>query len=131
MDRSLNSIAKNPVLELTARQRRLLSKQPEGVFRELKRRDQAIEQEISVLQASANTNAMSPLKALANLSSGLDVELIKYSALSGADFNAVFKAKNEKVLNQLEEGIGLSGIKNVFTDKNQSKLTLEVSGSEE
>ncbi len=131
VDRSLNSIAKNPVLELTARQRRLLSKQPEGVFRELKRRDQAIEQEISVLQASANTNAMSPLKALANLSSGLDVELIKYSALSGADFNAVFKAKNEKVLNQLEEGIGLSGIKNVFTDKNQSKLTLEVSGSEE
>ncbi|MCO4755042.1 MAG: pilus assembly protein PilM [Bacteriovoracaceae bacterium] len=131
IDKSLISISKNPTLELTARQRRLLAKRPEMVQRELKRRDEAIEQEISVLQASANTNAMSSLKTLATLTSGLDIELIQYQALSGDEFSAVFKAKSTQVLEQLEETLSMSGIKNVFTDKNESKLTLAVTGTEQ
>ena len=131
VDKSLSSIAKNPVLEMTARQRRIMRLQPEVVYRELARREKAIEQEVSVLQASANTNALSPLKKLANVAEGSGAELLSFESVSGGDFRAVFKTKELEALDSLDKQLNTSGIKNVFTDKNESKLTVSLSGSEE
>lgn len=131
VERSLSALSKNPALEMSARQRRIMRRQPETVYREMSRKEKAVEQEISVLQASADTNALSSLNRIADLVSGMDVELLSYQGVSGGDFNAVFKAENLRELDRLDKRLNTSGVKNVFTDRNESKLTLSLSGSEE
>lgn len=131
IDKALISIAKNPVLEMTARQKRIITTTPEVVHRELARRDKAIEQEIKVLQASSKTNALSSLKKLSGIATGLDVELIQFQSTSGSDFSAVFKAKSLKELEDLDKLLNTSGLKNAFTDRNESKLTVSLSATEE
>ncbi|MEX0798698.1 MAG: pilus assembly protein PilM [Bacteriovoracaceae bacterium] len=130
IDQALKSISKNPVLEMTARQKRIVVTNPETVQRELKRKDKAIRQEVSVLQASAATNALTPLRLLANLTTGMDVEIQQFQSLSRGDFSAVFKAKSVQELNQLDKILNTGGVKNAFTDKNEDKLTISLSGSE-
>lgn len=131
VERSLTSIAKNPTLEMTARQRRIMSTSPETVLTELQRKEKAIKQEINVLQASARTNAFSSLKKIANIATGLDVEVVQFQSVSGGDFNAVFKAENLQQLDELDRLLNTSDIRNAFTDRNESKLTISLSGSEE
>lgn len=131
VDRSLSAIAKNPVLEMTARQRRIISTNPDTVFREVKKKQKAIAQEISVLQASAKTNALSSLTKVSGIVSGLDVEVVQFHSVSGGEFNIVFKAKDAQELKELDKVLNSSGIKDAFTDRNEKKLTITLSGVEE
>lgn len=132
LDKSLVSISKNPVLELGAPQKRYIrSGQIDRVLKDMRRKEKAIEQEISVLQASAKTNALSPLTRLANIVTGMDVEVLQFNAISGGDFNVKFKTDSLDQLNSLDRALNASGIKNAFTDRNESKLTLDLSGTEE
>lgn len=132
LTKSLTSIANNPMLEMTARQKRLIrSGQTNTVLKEIQRKNKDIEQEVSLLQASANINALSSLKKIANIVTGMNVEVVQFNSISKGDYNAVFKVNSVQELNDLDRALTGSGLKKVFTDRNESKLTLSLSATEE
>lgn len=130
-DKMISSIAKNPILGLSPRDKRNATKNPSAILAKLKRETKSIKQEVKTLQASVDTNAMSPLLLVSEMFSGLDTEIIQFQSVSAGDFVIVFKGKSKEVISQLDDVFMNSNIKNLFTDKDMEKLTFTVNGSED
>jgi hypothetical protein len=129
--RSLQSIGKNPSLALTARQKRLISSpNPASVKNSLAKKDKAIAQEVKLMQSSANINALRTLNQLATILSAYKCEIITFTALSGADFNAQIKFETKEELAKVESTLQASSIKNLFIEADMKKLILNTSGEE-
>lgn len=131
ISRSIDSIKKNPVLSLTARQKRLINAQPELIKGSLEKKKNAIAQEVKLMQSSAGINALAALSQLTNLISSFDCEIIEFQSLSGSDFNAKIKAKNKTELEKVEDALRNSSIKDAFVEAFPDKLSLTISGKDE
>lgn len=130
-DKKLKALLKNPILKLTPRDQRKLKKNPKPILTKLKRENKSIKQEIKVLQASVKTNALSSLEQISQLVTGLEVEVTQFQSISGGDFTALLQAKDPSVINQVDEIMKTSSIKNLFTEKNMAKRTFTITGSED
>ncbi len=130
-DKKLKALIKNPMLKLSPRNKRNVTKKPKVVLTKLKRETKSINQEVKSLQSSIQTNALKPLEMISNMVSGLDLEVTQYQSVSEGDFVVVFKAKEDNVINQLEGIFKSSSIKNLFTEKDLKKKTFTINGSEQ
>lgn len=128
--KSIEAVKKNKILGLTARQKRLISSQPANVVSALNRKVKDIDQTVTLFQSSANINSFNILLTLSQTVKDLDVELIKYQALSKGDFNGLFKAQNTKDLETLEQILNSTNIPNLFLEKDATNLTLNISGGD-
>jgi general secretion pathway protein L len=130
VSQSIDSIKKNPVLALTARQKRLINAQPELIKGSLDKKRNAIAQEVKLMQSSASINALSTLNQLTNIISSYDCEIIEFQSLSGSDFNAEIKAKTKDALTKVEDALRASSIQDAFVEAFPKKLTLTISGKD-
>lgn len=130
-EKKLKALMKNPILNITPRDRRNLKKSPKPILAKLKRENKTIKQEIKILQASVQTNALSTLEKISQLVTGFEVEVIQFQSISGGDFTALLKAKEPGIITQIDEIFKNSNIKNLFTEKNMAKRTYTVTGTEE
>lgn len=128
--RSLDSVKKNPTLDLTGRYKRLINTQTSQVRDFLAKKQKGIKQEVKLIQSASQKNAVFILNTLASVISSYDCEIIMFSSISEANFNAQIKAKNKETLDNLQTAIENSGIKNVFVEALPEKLTLTVSGDD-
>lgn len=130
-DAKISAIVKNPILSFSPRDKRNAASNPSAILAKLTREKKSITQEVKTLQASVRTNALTPLVMIAEMVTGIDTEIIQFQAVSHGDFVVVFKAKSEAIINQLDEVFKNSTIKNLFTDKDLTKKTFTLNGSEE
>jgi hypothetical protein len=128
--KSLDAIKQNPMLDLTARQKRLINLQPQNVIPSFKRKIKSIDQIVTTFQASANINSFGILGLLSGLVKDVDVQIIKFQSLDNGDFNGVFKAQNASELETLEQVLNSTNIPNLFLEKDAANLTLNVSGGD-
>lgn len=129
-DKKLKALVKNPILKISPRDKRNVTKKPRAVLAKLKRETKSINQEVKSLQSSIETNALKPLEMISNMVVGLDTEIIQYQSVSHGDFVIVFKTKDAKTITQLDEIFINSNIKNLYTDKSIKKRTYTINGSE-
>jgi Tfp pilus assembly PilM family ATPase len=130
-DKKIKGLVKNPILRLNGRDARSALKKPKGILNKLERQTKTINQEVKVLQSSLDINALRSLEMISRVTTGLKVEVIQYQSVSKSDFVVVFKGQDEKAINDLNDILKGSSIKNLFIDTNLAKKTLTVNGSEE
>jgi len=130
-NKKLKALAKNPILKLSPKHRRLIAKKPKSVEAGLKRKIKTIRQEVKTLQSSVETNAFKSLEVISHLVSGLNIEIIQFQSVSGGDFVAILKTKSIEDLNQIDDQFNASNIKNLFTDKSLKKRIITINGSED
>jgi hypothetical protein len=130
-DIKIKGLVKNPILGLSGRDGRSAIKKPKPILNKLNRQSKTIDQEVKVLQSSLNTNALKSLEMVSRMASGLKVEVIQYQSVSNSDFVVVFKGETEKSINDLNDILQGSSVKNLFIDTNIAKKTLTLNGSEE
>ncbi len=118
---------KNPVLELTPRDRRNYQSQPDIVFDKLKRKRKFISQEIKTIQAASKINAVYPLVKLSNIA-GIytKTELISIESDESGFVKAVFTGEDVKDLRQIEASVKNSEFSNILTDLNELKKILRL-----
>jgi Tfp pilus assembly PilM family ATPase len=130
-DKKLKALVKNPILKISPRNKRNVTKKPSAVLTKLKRETKSINQEVKSLQSSVETNALKPLEMISNMVAGLDTEIIQYQSVSHGDFVIVFKTKDKNTITKLDAIFKSSNIKNLYTDKSMANKTYTINGSEQ
>ena len=100
----------------------------ETILRKLERQQNQIKQEVKVIQSSVKTNAMTPLTEISSYLTGLDVEVLEFSAVDGDNFKLLIKGKDLSAIDELETTFSQKN--NFFVEKNAANLTLSISGEE-
>lgn len=130
-DKKLKVLLKNPILKLAPRDQRKFKKSPKSLLGKLNREKRNIRQEIKTLQASIATNALTALDTIAAMITGIEVEIIQFQSISSGDYTVVLSAKDAGTITKVDEIFKESTIKNLFTEKNMSKKTFTITGSED
>ncbi len=129
-DKKLTGLVKNPILKLSPRQSRGVSRQPAPVLAKLKRQKKSIDQEIKVIQSSVKTNALVSLERLSHLTTGLKVEIIQFQSTSQGDYVAVFKGEEDKDINDLKNILESASLLNSAIDTNLAKKILTLNATQ-
>jgi uncharacterized protein involved in exopolysaccharide biosynthesis len=116
LDKIIGTILrKNSSLKISKSQRRLLKKNPDKIYKILRRKDNSIKREIDTLKSASNTDAVVPLVKLNQiLPANKKVNLNSFKSKNG-DATALFKvSKAGKLqdLNNLEKKLRSSELKN-------------------
>lgn len=122
------ALAKNPILKLTPRERRLMANSPAQTFSLLGKKQRAIHQQISTLQSADDERAIEPLVALSAAAAGLNVTLGEYGLSDGGEINAVFTATNLKLLDDLRARLVGLPFANLDLKVDPSSKTLVLKG---
>lgn len=130
LERELKALGNNPILELTARQKRIMLTSPETVLSEVKRKEKALNQEITLLSSAMERNAFNSLRQLAQTIDANAAQVLQFQASASDDFTALLKVESKEALDELDKALNLSSIPNLFTDVNEKEMTITVSGSE-
>ncbi len=130
-DKKLRGLVKNPILGLSPRESRSAIKKPKPILARLSRKEKIISQEVKVLQSSVNTNALKSLQVITDYTAGLNIEVVEYTSVSGSDFLIKFKGNTPKDINDLNDVLKTSRIKNLFVDFKPENKTLTLNGSEQ
>ncbi len=126
-DRIGQNFLKNPVLELTPGDRRTYQKNPDRIFKKLERKRKFVEQEIKTIQAASKINAVYPLVKLSSLvGPATETQLTTFESDEAGYVKASFTSADVKQLRILEGSFNNSEFKNVLTDLNEMKKTLNV-----
>ena len=131
VDKKLAAVVKNPSLNLSPRDRRLVKKDPKKVLARIKRNNRNIEQQISTLQSAAEINSLQILKTLAQVLSGSKAEIIQMQSTSLGEYTVVFQVENSKALEQLEQTLLSAGLTDAFIEKKASNNQLVLNGTQE
>jgi general secretion pathway protein L len=126
----ITSISKNPILGLTAREKRLINTQPELVVSGLTKKQKAVKQQISTLQAASNIKALSPLVAISAATVGLDLVTESFSVTDLGEIMASFSSKDLEVLRSLEAKLQNTNFSNIEINIDDKKKTLTFTGME-
>jgi general secretion pathway protein L len=92
------------------------------------KKEKAVIQEVKTLQASQDTNALSPLFTLFDfVSKNPNIELIEFSS-DGNLSTGVFSSKNKKALSDLESSLKIATLKNLSLKRKGSNLNFSFGG---
>jgi general secretion pathway protein L len=114
----LTTLTKNPILELNPRERRLVITDPSKIIANIGKKQRAIRQQISTLQAASDIKALSPLVAVASAAGVNDATLVDFSVTDGGETTAVFTSEDTAVLTGLQTR--LQGV-----DLNNTSVTID------
>jgi hypothetical protein len=107
----MSSLAKNPVLALTSRERRQLTSNPAQVNAALGKRQRAIRQQISTLQSASDIRALSPLVGISAAAVGTEATLSEFTVSDAGEVKAIFTHDDPAVLaklqSRIQDGAGL------------------------
>lgn len=128
-NKKMASLLKNNIFRLSGREIRTVAKlNPETILRKLERQKNQVKQEIKVIQSSVKKNAVTSLTELSSYLTGLDVEVLEFSAIDGDSFKLLIKGKDLNTIDELETTF--TDKNKFFVEKNATNLTLSVSGEE-
>lgn len=114
----LTTLAKNPILELNPRERRLVVTNPEQINTAMGKKQKAVRQQINTLQAASDIKALSPLVAVSAAAGVNDATLIDFSVTDGGETNAIFTSDDPAILEGLQ--VRLMGV-----ELNNSSVKIE------
>jgi general secretion pathway protein L len=126
----ITSLSKNPILNLSGRERRTLTTNPKMLSDSLLRKSRSIKQQLSTIQSSVEIKALEPLVQINSIAGGSEAMLTKFEKNEDGDILASFTALNIETLKQLEAKFNSSQLKDVQTVINDEKLTLEIKAVE-
>jgi general secretion pathway protein L len=124
------SVSKNPILGLTAREKRLITSQPETVAAILHKKKKAISQQISTLQSASEIKALSPLVTISALTNGINVIMTNFSVSDTGDVLAAFTSDRVDDLKNLESRLQSTNFKDIQVKIDANKKSLSFSGVE-
>jgi hypothetical protein len=124
------SVSKNPILGLTAREKRLITSQPETVAAILQKKKKAISQQISTLQSASDIKALSPLVTISALTNGINIIMTNFSVSDTGDVLAAFTSDRVDDLKNLESRLQSTNFKDIQVKIDANKKSLSFSGVE-
>lgn len=127
-NKKMTSLLKNKTFKLSGRDIRYVKTNPEVILKKLERQKNQVKQEIKVIQSSVKTNAVTSLTQISSYLTGLDVEVIEFSAIDNDSFKLLIKGKDLNAIDELEKTF--SDKNKFFVEKNAKELTLSISGEE-
>lgn len=122
----LTTMAKNPTLGLTVKERRNLTTDPKTVDSLLSKRLRSVRQQISTLQSAADIKALSPLVTVSAAAVGSPAMLSEFTVADNGDVRAAFTAADAQALKDLKprlEALPFSNL-NVQLDDAANRLTV-------
>lgn len=123
----MNSLMKNDELAINGRLRRSLVQNPRPVYDGLVKKQRSIRQEISSLQAAIETESLSPLVLISQISaSSTDTTMIEFSANDTGEVTAVFSGETVEGLQKLKTNLESSQFEDVVAELDQTKLQLKM-----
>jgi len=127
----ITATSKNPVLGLTAREKRLIATQPNLVVAALTKKQSSVRQQITTLQSASQIKALSPLVMVSAAAAGItDTMLINFSVTDAGDVSAVFTSENPASLTNLESKLQGVALQNVAIQIDAGKKQLTFTGIE-
>lgn len=124
------SVSKNPILGLNAREKRLITTQPQTVATILQKKKKAISQQISTLQSASDIKALSPLVTISALTNGINVIMTNFSVSDVGDVMAGFSSDRVDDLKNLESRLQSTNFRDIEVKIDDAKKTLTFSGVE-
>ena len=127
LNKNVNKIVKNPLLNISKRDRLSLKSKPEKVQKKLLRKKRSIDDEVNILKSSLGFNSTLPIDNLGQkVRKNLDFHLMKYSH-KGTKVYARFQLNNEKKAEELENSIKRMNLKDLKLDydKKLKQVSLE------
>lgn len=128
-DKKMTALIKNPLLQVSPTEQRSATKNPVGIHTKLIIKQKFITQEVKSLQSAISINALTPLMSIRDLVSGTKATLKQFNSSGDGLFSAIFESEDIKELEIVQKAIDAMGYKDVFTDLNQQRKTLELSAS--
>lgn len=124
----LTNVAKNPILSLTARDRRQMLNTPQVTFASLGKRQRDIRQQISTLQSASDIKALSPLVSVSSAALGSKATLVEFTVTDTGDVTAIFTADELQSLEELKARLGSIALNNVDVQLDTEKKRLTMTG---
>lgn len=124
------SVSKNPILGLNAREKRLITSQPQTVAAILQKKKKAISQQISTLQSASDIKALSPLVTISALTNGINVIMTSFSVSDVGDVMAAFSSDRVDDLKNLESRLQSTNFRDIDLKIDPAQKTLTFSGVE-
>lgn len=123
----MNSVIKNPELQIPARLRRQVTTNPKPVYDALVKKQREVRQEISTLQSAVEIRALSPLVTVSQIAAGSEgATMIEFKSTDTGEITAVFNAETVDELSALKTKFEGSSLSDVQATIDQSKLQLTV-----
>lgn len=122
--------AKNPILGLTPREKRMIATQPDLVEASLAKKQKAVRQQISTLQAATQIKALSPLVMISAAAAGVDATLESINVTDTGDVTAVFSASSPELLATLQNKMQSLTLQNLEIKVDGQSKRLTVTGVE-
>jgi Tfp pilus assembly PilM family ATPase len=129
-DQRITALLKNPLIKLSPQIKRKTKKKPLGTLKKLVRIEKQISQEIKTIQSSLKTNALKNLNDIISEISGYNVEVESFNSINDGDFTISLFSEDLNQLEELKKSISNNKNRKFFTDLNQEKKLLSISGSE-
>ena len=124
------AVSKNPILGLTAREKRLITSQPQTVATILQKKKKAISQQITTLQSASDIKALLPLVTISALTNGINVTMTNFSVTDIGDVMASFSSEKVEDLTNLQSRLESTNFKDIEVKIDSINKTLTFTGVE-
>src|SRR5690606_31738358 len=112
----ITQLMKNEELKIPGRLRRMVAKDPKPVLDTLVKKQRAVRQEISTLQAAIDIQALSPLVTVSQIASSSPATLIDFYSNDVGEIKATFSSEDSKDLTALKTAFERSVLNDVISE---------------
>jgi general secretion pathway protein L len=127
VNNKMNSVIKNPELQIPGRLRRQIATNPKPVYDALVKKQREVRQEISTLQSAIEIKALSPLVVTSQIASSSEgATMTEFRVTDTGEITAVFNVDSVEELNTLKSKFETSSLSDVQTTIDEKILQLKV-----
>lgn len=132
-NKDINKLLQSPVLDITARDRRNFTSQPEDVLKKLQQKQKDMDNQEMALESLKEIDGLTPLMKLSNLASRRNITLDQFSSHEDKNIVAVFTPNEDAELEDLvnfknfAEKQGLTNFQANINNR-ENKLTIRFYG---
>jgi hypothetical protein len=130
VNKRLAVLMKNDELAIPIRLRRAAATNPKPILDSLVKKQRAVRQEISTLQAAVDIHALSPLVTVSQIASSSPATMIEFKSDDIGAISGAFTSEKMEDLEGLKIGLERSNMSDVVVEIDQAKLVLKFTASE-
>jgi general secretion pathway protein L len=130
VNKRLAVLMKNDELAIPGRLRRAAATNPKPILDSLVKKQRAVRQEISTLQAAVDIHALSPLVTVSQIASSSPATMIEFKSDDIGAISGAFTSEKMEDLERLKIGLERSNMSDVVVEIDQAKLVLKFTASE-
>lgn len=126
LDRKITKLLKNPDLGINNKDRKKYRKDPNKIYKLLKKKSDTVEQEVKAIMSASTVNAVSSLSTLSkSLGSNTFIDMENFLSSNGR-ITALFSSDDPKELEKLKKHLGKLGLNKAKISYQKGSLNLKL-----